>query len=496
MGSADSAYGTVRDAVIIGAGFGGIGMAIKLDRAGFRDVVVLEKADALGGTWRDNTYPGAACDVPSHLYSFSFERKTDWSRRFPPQDEILDYLWEVARKYGVLKKIRFGTEVTEARFDEDAALWRVSTSGGDQVSARVLISACGQLNRPVMPPIPGIDSFTGTSFHSARWDHGTDLTGKRVGVIGTGASAIQIIPEIAEPAAHLTIFQRSAPYVVDKPDRPYRAWEKAILERLPGAYDLSRARIYASFESRALGFIKYPKLMRLLEKRFRKQLEDQINDPVLREKLVPDYPMGCKRILLSSDYYPTLNRDDVDLVTEPIDRVTPSGIRTRDGREHQLDVIAHATGFAASDFLAPMKIVGRDGRELNEEWRHGALAHLGIVVSGFPNLFLLYGPYTNLGHNSIIYMLESQFRYVEGCVRALRDARLEWIDVRPDVQDDFGREMRERLRTTVWDAGCDSWYQNADGVVTNNWPGFTFAYRRATRRPDPRHFRARRSTAA
>jgi cation diffusion facilitator CzcD-associated flavoprotein CzcO len=290
------------------------------------------------------------------------------------------------------------------------------------------------------------------------------------------------------------VFQRSAPYVIEKPDRPYRAWERSVLETLPGAYHLARGRIYASFESRALGFIKWPKLMNLMEWSFRRQLKDQIDDPALRERLVPDYPMGCKRILLSSDYYPALNRPDVDLVTERIERVTPSGVRTADGREHDLDVLVYATGFAASDFLAPMKIVGRDGRELNEQWRDGALAHLGIVVSGFPNLFLLYGPYTNLGHNSIIYMLESQFRYIEGCVRALRDAGLDWIDVRPDVQDAFGQEMRERLRNTVWDTGCESWYKNADGVVTNNWPGFTFAYRRATRRPDPRHFRARRST--
>ncbi|MFD0691653.1 flavin-containing monooxygenase [Actinomadura fibrosa] len=481
--------------VIIGSGFGGIGMAIRLRQAGIEDVVVLEKADGLGGTWRDNTYPGAACDVPSHLYSFSFERKTDWTRRFPPQREILDYLWHCARKYGVLDKVRFGTEVTEARFDEDAALWRVSTAGGE-LEARVLVSACGQLNRPELPPIEGVGSFAGTSFHSARWDHGAELAGKRIAVVGTGASAIQIVPEIAKEAAELRLFQRSAPYVIDKPDREYRTWEQAVLRRVPVLYTLSRARIYALYESRALGFVKYPKLMGALEKRFRETLDEGVPDPALRAALVPDYRMGCKRILISSDYYPALTRPNVELVTAPIERVTPSGIRTADGREHPADVIVYATGFSTSGFLAPMKVVGRGGWELNEAWRDGAEAHLGITVSGFPNLFLLYGPYTNLGHNSIIYMLESQFRYVLGCVDALRRHRLDWIDVRPDVQDAFTREMQDRLRSTVWEAGCKSWYMNESGKVVNNWPGFTFAYRRATRRPDPRHFHVRRAQGA
>ncbi|GAA0558224.1 NAD(P)/FAD-dependent oxidoreductase [Actinomadura livida] len=479
----------VHSAVIIGSGFGGIGMAIRLREAGIHDVVILEKADGLGGTWRDNTYPGAACDVPSHLYSYSFERKTDWTRRFPPQAEILEYLRHCAGKYGVLDRIRFGTEVTEARFDEERALWRISTTSG-VLESRVLVSGCGQLNRPVLPDIEGRDSFTGTSFHSARWDHGADLRGKRVAVVGTGASAVQFVPEVAKEAAELRLFQRSAPYVIDKPDKPYRAWQQALLGNVPGLYELNRARIYALLESRAIGFFKYPKLLSMVESRFRKTLEDGVDDPALRRALVPDYPLGCKRILISNDYYPALARPHVDLVTDPIERITPAGVRTAE-REYGVDVIVYGTGFQTSDFLAPMKIVGRDGRELNEAWRDGAEAHLGITVSGFPNLFLLYGPYTNLGHNSIIYMLESQFRYIVGCVEVLRRHGLDWIDVRPDVQDAFTREMRERMRSTVWETGCDSWYMTADGKVVNNWPGFTFAYRRATRRPDPGHFRAR-----
>lgn len=478
--------------VIIGSGFGGIGMAIRLGMAGVRDVVILEKAGELGGTWRDNTYPGAACDIPSHLYSFSFEPKTDWTRRFPPQPEILDYLRHCARKYGVLEKIRFGTEVTEARFDEDAALWRISTTGGE-LEARVLVSASGQLNRPALPDIAGRDTFAGPSFHSARWDHGVDLRGRRVALVGTGASAIQIVPELAREVAELHLFQRTPPYVIDKPDRPYPPWKQAVLRNVPGAYGLSRARVYAQLESRAVGFFKYPKLMGLMENRFRRDLRDAVDDPGLRRALQPGYRMGCKRILVSNDYYPALTRPNVHLVTDPIERITPAGVRTSGG-EHAADVLVYATGFSTTDFLAPMKIVGRDGRELNEVWRDGARAHLGITVSGFPNLFLLYGPYTNLGHNSIIYMLESQFRYVVGCVRALRRHRLDWIDVRPHVEDAFVREMRERMRATVWEAGCDSWYRREDGTVVNNWPGFTFAYRRATRRPDPRHFRARPAT--
>ncbi|REE95013.1 flavin-containing monooxygenase [Thermomonospora umbrina] len=476
---------------IVGSGFGGIGMAIRLKRAGFHDLVVLEKADGPGGTWRDNTYPGAACDVPSHLYSFSFEPKTDWTRRFAEQPEILDYLRHCADKYGITPHCRFGTEVTEARFDEDTRLWRISTSRGE-FTARVLISACGQLNRPALPDLPGRDSFDGPAFHSARWDHAADLDGRRVAVIGTGASAIQFVPRLAERAAKVHVFQRSAPYVIRKPDRVYTAAGKALLRRLPGWHALSRATLYARFEARAVGFVKRPELMAPMAWGFHRALKTLIADPELREGLVPDYPLGCKRVLLSNDYYPALTGPRVELVTERIERITPRGVRTVDGVEREVDAVVYGTGFRSTEFLAPMKVTGRAGRKLNEAWRDGAHAHLGITVSGFPNLFLLYGPHTNLGHNSIIYMLESQFRYVLGCLRAMRGAGLTWIDVRPEVQDAFRREMRERLRGTVWERGCRSWYMTADGTVVNNWPGFTFSYRNATRRPDPRHFLAGR----
>jgi cation diffusion facilitator CzcD-associated flavoprotein CzcO len=469
--------------IIVGAGFGGIGMAIRLRQAGVRDITVLEKAADLGGTWRDNVYPGAACDVPSILYSFSFERRRDWSRRYPPQEEILAYLRDCAAKYGI--EPRFGAEVEEASFDDDRGLWRVRTTGGEEFAARALVAACGQLNRPAYPDHP--NAFGGTAFHSSRWNHDYDLTGKRVAVIGTGASAIQFLPHVAQRASRVHVFQRTPPYVIDKADRPYTAWERRLLRWVPALGTLSRANTYARLEARGLAFITAPRLMGRLQQVFRRRLAEQVPDDDLRAALTPEYVMGCKRILLSDDYYATLARPGVELVTEPIERIAERGVVTADGREREVDAVIYGTGFRTHGFVAPMEVRGLGGRELNEAWREGAEAYLGITVSGFPNLFLLYGPNTNLGHNSIIYMLESQFTYIVGCVRAL--SRAKYIDVRPDVQKAFNREIQRRLRDTVWTSGCTSWYMTADGKIINNWPGYTFTYRRATRRPDPRDFR-------
>jgi cation diffusion facilitator CzcD-associated flavoprotein CzcO len=471
--------------LIIGAGFGGIGMAIRLRRAGVRDVVVLEKAAELGGTWRDNVYPGAACDIPSHLYSFSFERRRDWSRRYPPQEEILDYLRDCAAKYGI--EPRFGKEVEEASFDEDRGLWRVRTTAGEEFTARALVAACGQLNRPAYPQIP--NTFGGAAFHSARWNHDYDLRGKRVAVIGTGASAVQFVPHVVEKAERVHVFQRTPPYVIDKADRPYAGWEQRLLRWVPALRTLSRVRTYARLEARGLAFISAPRLMRGPERVFLRRLAEEVPDDALRTALTPEYVMGCKRILLSDDYYAAFRRQGVELVTEPIERISETGVVTADGRERTVDAVIYGTGFRTHGFVAPMSVRGLGGRELNDTWREGAEAYLGIAVSGFPNLFLLYGPNTNLGHNSIIYMLESQFNYVVGCVRAL--TRAKYIDVRPDVQNAFNREIQSRFRGTVWVRGCTSWYKTADGKIVNNWPGYTFAYRRATRRPDPRDFRVK-----
>ncbi|MCY1278591.1 Baeyer-Villiger monooxygenase [compost metagenome] len=474
--------------LIIGAGFGGLGLAIRLRQSGIEDFLILEKAGEVGGTWRDNSYPGAACDVPSHLYSFSFAAKTDWSRKFAPQAEIFAYQRQLADDHGLRPRIRFGVEVAEAAFDEAAGLWRVTSTAGERFAARALVSACGQLNRPLYPRLPGIERFQGEVFHSARWNHAYDLAGKRVAVIGTGASAIQFVPQIAPQVARLHLFQRSAAYVIPKPDRPYRAWELAVMRRFPTLQKVDRLLKYIQHEARALAFTVFPPLMKLMRLSFHAHLARGIRDPQLRQRLEPDYPLGCKRILISNDYYPALARPNVEVVDTPIAEVTERGVRTADGAEREVDAIIYGTGFAATDFLAPMRIVGRGGLELNEAWRSGAEAYLGISVSGFPNLFVLYGPNTNLGHNSILYMLESQFAYVLGCLKALDERGLRWLDLKPEVQRRFNQRLQKQVRRTVWEQGCTSWYKTAEGKNTVNWPGFTLTYRQQTRRPELAHY--------
>jgi cation diffusion facilitator CzcD-associated flavoprotein CzcO len=480
----DAGVPSVSKVLIIGAGFGGLGMAIALRKAGIDDVVVLEKGDEVGGCWRDNHYPGAACDVPSHLYSFSFEPKADWSRRFPPQAEILEYLKHCADKYDVRRKIRFGTEVKSAAFDTVEGLWRVTTTAGQQLQARVLVTASGQLNRPAEPRLPGHERFEGVSFHSARWNHAYDLTGKRVAVIGTGASAIQFVPAIIDRVEQLHLFQRSAAYVFPHPDREYTARERRLFARFPALQLLSRGSVYLMQEAIGLGFFRWPSLLKLLERRFGDHLEQSVRNPELRRKLTPDYPLGCKRMLISNSYYSALCRPNAELVTDPIETVTSRGIVTADGRERKLDAIIYGTGFAATEFLAPMTILGRDGRDLNQAWQGGAEAYLGVTVNGFPNLFMLYGPNTNLSHNSIVYMLECQIRYVVQCVQELDARKLKQLEVSARVQSVFNQELQHRFdQTTVWN-DCTSWYKTADGKHTNNWPGFTLSYRRRTHKPN------------
>jgi len=475
--------GAAPSVVIIGAGFGGLGMAIQLRRAGFHDVTIFERAEDVGGTWLANSYPGAACDIPSHLYSFSFAPKTDWTRRYPQQQEILDYLRDCARRYGLAPHIRFGVEVSSAAFDEATGRWTLTLGSGETHEADVLVTACGQLSRPSIPDLPGLDSFAGTTFHSARWRHDHELTGRRVAVVGTGASAIQFVPQIVPRVKRLALFQRHAPHVISKPDRPYGRRARAAFRRFPVLQWLSRMATYLNYESRAIGFVRFPALTAWIDASARRHLRRQVPDPDLRERLRPHGTPGCKRVLLADDYYPALTQPHVDLVTEPISEVRPHAVVTADGTEHEADTIIFGTGFTATDFLAPMEITGLDGRKLSECWRNGAEAHLGISVAGFPNLFLLYGPNTNLGHNSIIYMLESQFRYVLGCVRRLANPAVRWLEVRPETQARFVRWVRRRMRFTVWERGCTSWYRTASGRNTNNWPGFTFGYRLRTRAP-------------
>jgi len=469
--------------VIVGAGFGGLGMAVALNQAGIRDFLILDRADDLGGIWRDNTYPGLTCDIPSNLYSFSF-RPERWSRRFPPREEILAYLHALTEEHGLRPRLRFGSGVAAAEFDERHAVWQLTLEDGGTLRTAALVSAVGQLGRPRLPDIPGRDDFAGPSWHSARWDHGASLAGRRVAVVGTGASAIQFVPEIARTAAQVDVYQRTPPYVLPKADRPYRPAEQALFDRFPALRKADRLRVFLYGELLTSGFVLSPKILAAPMTLWRRQLRTQISDPALRAKCVPDYVMGCKRVVFSDDWYPALTRPNVELITGPIERIVPSGVVTADGTTRPADVLIYGTGFQTLDFLAPMSVTGLGGRELRGEWRAGAEAYLGITVAGFPNFFLLYGPNTNLGGNSIIYMLEGQIGYVLGALQALDRGGLDWLDVRPEVQRAFGEWVEKASRTSVWQSGCHSWYTTADGRNTNNWPDHTFRYRYRVRRFD------------
>ncbi len=469
--------GATHDVLIVGTGFAGIGMAVALQQAGRKDFLLLERAGDVGGVWRDNTYPGAACDVPSHLYSFSFAPNPEWSRVFSTQAEIHAYLRGCAERFQLRPRIRFNTEVQSAAWDEARACWVVTLVGGEQLLARVLITGMGQLSRPAIPKLPGLADFAGPSFHSARWDHACELRGKRVAVIGTGASAIQFVPAIAPEVKRLHVFQRSAPYFLPRADRAYSDWEKALFRHVPGAMKLHRLWIYLSYEYRALAFTRFGSLMKVaVGVPFRRLLNRQVSDPALRARLTPDYPIGCKRILLSSEYLATMAQPHVNLVTAGIRRVTPTGIETDDGQHHEADVLILGTGFAATEFLAPMRVTGRNGTELHQVWSQGAKAYVGVSVPGFPNFFMLYGPNTNLGHNSIVYMLESQVAHVMRCLEQLDAQGARSIEVDAASHDRYNAHIQARMKDTVWQ-GCHSWYIDANGHNSTNWPGFTWTYR-------------------
>lgn len=482
---ADDALGREPSVIIIGTGFGGLCMAIQLRNAGISDFTMLEKAPGVGGTWRDNTYPGAACDVQSHLYSFSFEPKHDWSRKFGLQPEILGYMQHCVEKYGLAKHIRFNKEVATAAFDETTNTWTVTTTDGESLTADIVVTATGQLNQPAWPNIPGMDAFGGKLFHSARWDHDYNLNGKSVGVIGTGASAIQFVPDIVPRVKSLSLFQRSAAWVLPKPDRPFYRWEQSLFQKIPAWDRLYRYLIYWKNESRALAFTRFNSLLEIFAWQAKRFAKGQVRDPKKLRHLIPDYRIGCKRILISNDWYPAVDQPHVDLVTRGIERVVEDGVVTTDGTLHRLDALIVGTGFAASEFLSPMEIAGRNGVPLNQAWAHGSEAYKGITVSGFPNLFMLYGPNTNLAHNSIVYMLESQVQYVLSCIRTLQAEPGVAMDVKPDRLRDFSTTVQEKLKTSVWESGCHSWYLDKNGKNTVNWPGFTFSYRNATRQVNP-----------
>lgn len=477
---------------IIGAGFAGIGTAIRLLDAGIDDFVVLERAAEIGGTWRDNVYPGCASDIPSHLYSLSFAPRADWSRKYPPQPEIWDYLLELVDRHGLRRHLWTDAEVVSCRFDEAAARWRLATADGRRLAARVVVSGIGALRDPKYPSLPGMDDFAGRQVHTARWDPGLDLAGKRVGVVGTGASAIQVIPAVAEVAAHVTVFQRTPAWVTPRMDRAYEPREQWAFAHLPGRRLLHRAAIFARHEARWVGFT-HPPLLRALEGLVRAHLRDQVADPELARRLEPHYRMGCKRILVSDDYYPAMNRDHVELVTAGLQRVTPAGLATDDGERHDLDVIVWATGFDVQDVLGSLDVVGLDGAHLDAAWGDHPVAHKGITVPGFPNFFLLLGPNTGLGHNSVVLMIESQLNYVMAAIERLaRHEHVAWVDARPEALAAWRAEVDARSARSIWATGCDSWYLGDDGHNFTLWPGSVLEYRHRTRHFDTRSYRLAR----
>ena len=461
---------------IIGAGFGGLAAAIELRRAGHDDIVILEKGDDVGGVWRENTYPGAACDVPSPFYSFSFEPNPRWPRRFSRQPAILDYMRDIADKYDLRRHLRTGVEVTTASYDEVSGRWGVQLSTGETITVDVLVSAVGQLSRPGLPNIPGRESFAGPAFHSAEWDHDVDLTGKRVAVVGTGASAIQFVPAIQPEVEHLDVFQRTPPYLLARPDREFTETHHKVFERLPGTQLAERGTWFAALESLSFAWVYSRPLAAVLRLASRRHMRRQTKAvPGLFEKVWPDYPIGCKRVLFSSDYLPALTQPNADLVTTPIREIVPEGVVTADGELHPADVLIWGTGFKATEFLAPMTITGAGGRDLHEHWKDGARAYYGLTVPGFPNLVIMYGPNTNTGGGSIIFFLEAQARYLRDYVSRVAATGAP-LDLRAEVEQEFDERIQARLSHSVW-SGCTSWYREASGRITTNWPLLGLEYR-------------------
>jgi cation diffusion facilitator CzcD-associated flavoprotein CzcO len=471
------------EVLIVGAGFGGIAAAIELRRHGITDITILEKAPDLGGTWFYNSYPGAACDVPSHLYSFSFAQRRNWTRLCSPQAEIHAYLHDVARNYGIDALVQTDTTVTSCSWDAERCRWSVESTAGTVYEADALILATGQLDQPSRPRIEGADSFTGHSFHSAEWDHSYPLTGKRVAVIGTGASAVQFVPEIAPVVKRLSVFQRTGNWFMPRRNRRYNATIKTIIERVPRLQALRRKFVFEYTESLTLA-IRHPNgFGRIARARSVAFMRSQLKDPAVRAKAWPDYTFGCKRILFSSHYLPALQRANVELVTDAITRFTPTGIVTAGGAEHELDCVIWATGFKTTDFMFPMRVTGSNGVDLHEYWSGGAHAHLGMCVPGFPNMFVMYGPNTNTSGGSIIVYLEAQAAYIRQALQQLRARAAAAIEVRTEVEAASDRALQARFAGTAW-TQCDSWYRDENGRIVTNWPGYMREYLEQTRQLD------------
>jgi cation diffusion facilitator CzcD-associated flavoprotein CzcO len=468
---------------IVGTGFSGLGMAIRLGQQGEHDFVLLERAGDIGGTWRDNTYPGCRCDVPSHLYSFSFAPNPNWSSTFSPQQEILDYLRQTAAKHGVLPHVRFHTELEAAEWDEDEQLWRIETSKG-AMTAEILIAAQGPLSDPSLPEVPGIESFEGTAFHSAQWDHGHDLTGERVAVIGTGASAIQFVPEIQPQVAELHVLQRTPPWVIPHRNRPMKRWERAVYRLFPPAQLAMRAGIYWARESFVLQF-RHRAIGRLLERIPMAHMRKQIKDPELRRRLTPEYSIGCKRILPTNEWYPALAKPNVEVVAGGLTEVRPRSVVAEDGTELEVDTIIFGTGFHVTDVPIADRVTGRDGLTLEETWNGSMQAYKGTTVAGFPNLFFLVGPNTGLGHTSIVFIIESQIAYVLDALRTMRRHGARTLEVREGAQAAYNAELDRMTEGTVWvSGGCTSYYIDRNGHNSALWPTYTWPFRRRTREFD------------
>lgn len=473
------------DTIIVGSGFSGLAMAGRLQRAGGWRFLILEQDEAIGGTWRDNHYPGCACDVPSHLYSLSGATAYDWPSRFSQQRDIRAYLETVAQP--LRPHLRCGARVAEAAFDESAACWSVTLADGTRMRARFLVAGLGPLNRPALPDIPGLERFAGQAFHSMHWPQGLHHVGQRVAVIGTGASAVQIVPALAPESAHLTVFQRTAPWVVPKGDHPYSALVRTCLSRVPGLRRTYRAWLYVTREIVGLAFL-HPAFMRLAAHRVRKGLVHRVPDPALRQQLEPPHTMGCKRILLSDDYYTALQRPNVSLVTQRITHIEPGGLVTADGQFHPADILVLATGFRHTEVPSKPVIRGRGGQTLQEAWQERRNAYLGSAVAGFPNFFLLGGPNSGLGHNSVVFMLESQAHWILQALRTARRHNLRTIALKPASYTKSLQEMSRRSRTTVWETGCQSWYLDENGNNTAIWPGLSAEFWLRTRRFNPDDF--------
>lgn len=480
--AARNGRGSEVDVAIVGCGFAGLGMGHRLREAGIEDVVILERADGIGGTWWSNTYPGCQCDIPSHLYSFSFALNPEWSRTYPLQQEIQRYLARCAERFGLVPHIRFGHEVEHASWDEATRRWQIETSRGT-ITARILVGGQGGLSEPRLPDIPGRDSFEGAAFHSADWDHAVNLGGKRVAVLGTGASAIQIVPTIQPDVERLFVFQRTPPWILPHTDRPVTRVERWLYRRVPMLQRIPRAFAYWLRECASPAFTRYVRLLTALELRARLHMRKQVKDPELRSKLTPTYRIGCKRILPSNKWYPALQQENVELVTDEIAAITPTGIRTAAGDQIDLDAIVYATGFHVTDIPFAQRVVGRSGETLAETWAGSPLAYKNTTVPGYPNLFFVHG--LNTGYSSMVFMIEAQVNYVVVAVKAMREHAIEVVDVKRTAYDGWSEAVKRRTGPSVWNSGgCSSWYIDTNGLATAVWPDFTWRFRALTRRFD------------